>query len=762
MQITDVQKKIMAILGIVISILGILYLIDWLIIMQFGCLGHFIFFVGLYVFIKNTIRLFVFPGSYWLWRRNVENRYAKALAKRANKRMEGLQNLIRKLLMIPETKEVNAEDLLPFKKTLQSFLNIFSSLNYRKELNEQQKHLFGLFQLIEQNLKDIQIESNSLYGHLDNPQEIINNCKQNIKVDTEQCSNLLIILDNLIDQLQEIYMPKNIFLEAERWIFNRTLGTVDQMRVELENTFKTKRFKVQGYDGKLIDCFYIFANEDDPENNDRTVIFCQPNAGYYEYMYYESEWIDYYLKRGINMFLWNYRGYCESQGLPNTKDIMKDAEVICDYVTSQLKVNQLIFHGESLGGMVACHLGRVRQCNLLFADRTFSSISKIAQVGFSKYASFLFKLLTSWDYNSAKSYVECQSYKILAVDQKDEVIPFLSSLKVDVTKEIFIKEFGGSIQNDENFKQSDQKYTFCQRILKFIPWIPKSESTTFFDIWYSQLLNKQEMLTFFEANKRIQYIMKDLQTERNKKTLDDSYSTYINESQEIEKQFSQNQNSTLDIDEGMSQLKGPYTLSEKDKLNENLLKFVNKVYECFESFETASMTLNDVFSSFNESQQYEIFLDYLLSIFFWGSYLPLKNISKKKMNTVVCQKLAFARFTSNINKIETLIKNEKNNLDSPNGTRLIQDLEIIIQRLKLIRENFKKTMRNQHQHPSHQSIQIDVKESEERKPTSKINESLKIQLGSFIPLGCGHNGNLNQTEVEVLDFHMSQAGIVKY
>lgn len=40
------------------------------------------------------------------------------------------------------------------------------------------------------------------------------------------------------------------------------------------------------------------------------------------------------------------------------------------------------------------------------------------------------------------------------------------------------------------------------------------------------------------------------------------------------------------------------------------------------------------------------------------------------MSTQVCQKLAFARFTANINKIENIIKNEKNNLDSPNGTRV--------------------------------------------------------------------------------------------
>ena len=45
----------------------------------------------------------------------------------------------------------------------------------------------------------------------------------------------------------------------------------------------------------------------------------------------------------------------------------------------------------------------------------------------------------------------------------------------------------------------------------------------------------------------------------------------------------------------------PYTLSEKDKSNGNLIKFVNNVYELFESFETASMTLNDVFSIVSES-----------------------------------------------------------------------------------------------------------------------------------------------------------------
>lgn len=85
---------------------------------------------------------------------------------------------------------------------------------------------------------------------------------------------------------------------------------------------------------------------------------------------------------------------------------------------------------------------------MLFADRTFSSISNIATIGFSKYARFLFNFITSWNYDSAASYVDCTYYKVLAMDVKDELIPYLSSLKVEVCKKVFIREISNN--NDES------------------------------------------------------------------------------------------------------------------------------------------------------------------------------------------------------------------------------------------------------------------------------------------------------------------------
>lgn len=44
--------------------------------------------------LKNLTRLFVFPGSFWFWRRNVENHYGKALSKRALSRMRDAIEII--------------------------------------------------------------------------------------------------------------------------------------------------------------------------------------------------------------------------------------------------------------------------------------------------------------------------------------------------------------------------------------------------------------------------------------------------------------------------------------------------------------------------------------------------------------------------------------------------------------------------------------------------------------------------------------------
>ena len=52
------------------------------------------------------------------------------------------------------------------------------------------------------------------------------------------------------------------------------------------------------------------------------VVFCLPNAGYYEQMYYQSNWVEIYNRVGVSLFLWNYSGYGSSTGTPNPRRII--------------------------------------------------------------------------------------------------------------------------------------------------------------------------------------------------------------------------------------------------------------------------------------------------------------------------------------------------------------------------------------------------------------------------------------------------------
>jgi hypothetical protein len=89
------------------------------------------------------------------------------------------------------------------------------------------------------------------------------------------------------------------------------------MRVELENRFRTKRIAIATKNNKKLDCIFIYSaaeeirrklqsnnqsendssnlkvdislesDQYDHSNSGAVILFCNPNGGYYEYMYYE-------------------------------------------------------------------------------------------------------------------------------------------------------------------------------------------------------------------------------------------------------------------------------------------------------------------------------------------------------------------------------------------------------------------------------------------------------------------------------------------
>jgi pimeloyl-ACP methyl ester carboxylesterase len=92
-------------------------------------------------------------------------------------------------------------------------------------------------------------------------------------------------------------------------------------------------------------------------------------------------WLNFFLKREINVVIWNYRGYGESTlGLfdfYNPSKAKRDAERVLAHSISYFQLEgKMGLYGRSIGGIVATHLG-AKYCDLIevmMIDRSLSEM----------------------------------------------------------------------------------------------------------------------------------------------------------------------------------------------------------------------------------------------------------------------------------------------------------------------------------------------------------------------------------------------------
>lgn len=108
------------------------------------------------------------------------------------------------------------------------------------------------------------------------------------------------------------------------------------------------------------------------------VIFCHGNA----------ELIDHwplalrrYRELGMHVLLPEYRGYGRSGGRPSEREIVADLVRFHDWLAGHEAVDpaRIVFHGRSLGGGIACALGRQRRPSALVLQSTFVSVPAVAR-----------------------------------------------------------------------------------------------------------------------------------------------------------------------------------------------------------------------------------------------------------------------------------------------------------------------------------------------------------------------------------------------
>jgi len=262
-------------------------------------------------------------------------------------------------------------------------------------------------------------------------------------LDCGPCIERLELLMALLDELQH---SRDCCGTIRRFLRPPTVGSFHQLRAELQLRYAGRQYWVNGPCGRKIDAMFLSWHDREPSMSfdptnklseeqaflGPTIIWCNPNAGYYESLVVESHWLNFYLSCGCNVFVFNYSGFGRSTGNPSPSSLAADGDAIIHFLMER-GVTQIGVHGRSIGGIAGCHLAKKypELIKILIADRTFSTLARVANFMFGGWAVQGLSLSGTWAEN-IKNFTMAPCYKVMICDPKDMSIPDVASLRTAV------------------------------------------------------------------------------------------------------------------------------------------------------------------------------------------------------------------------------------------------------------------------------------------------------------------------------------------
>lgn len=245
-----------------------------------------------------------------------------------------------------------------------------------------------------------------------------------------------------------------MYLQQAAMIFfpDRLLGaTPASWGLEYEDVFLTAE------DGVHLHGWYV-----PQQGSDRVLLFMHGNAGNISH---RGESVAIFHRLGLNVLIFDYRGYGQSEGSPSEQGLYRDAAAAWHYLieTKGFNSEDIILFGRSLGGAVAAKLASQVQAGGVILESTFSSARDVAGSLFPILSRLL---VLRYDFDTA-GYLRGVVCPVLVLhSQEDDVIPFYLGEKVyqaAAVPKVFVK-----MQGDHNggFMQSQPRYE--QELARFI------------------------------------------------------------------------------------------------------------------------------------------------------------------------------------------------------------------------------------------------------------------------------------------------------
>lgn len=151
-----------------------------------------------------------------------------------------------------------------------------------------------------------------------------------------------------------------------------------------------------------------------------TVLFCHGNAGNIGHRF---EKLLILRDAGVNVFIFDYRGYGRSEGWPSEQGTYNDALAAYDWLRREKSVapERLVLQGESLGCAVAIELARQHPVGGLVLESGFASVPEMAR---AVYPWLPLHLICQIRYDSISKIGSVKAPLLSLHSREDEIVPF--------------------------------------------------------------------------------------------------------------------------------------------------------------------------------------------------------------------------------------------------------------------------------------------------------------------------------------------------
>jgi hypothetical protein len=153
---------------------------------------------------------------------------------------------------------------------------------------------------------------------------------------------------------------------------------------------------------------------------ERTVLFLHGNAGNISH---RGESIAIFRRLGLNVLIFDYRGYGRSQGTPTETGLYADAAAAWHYLveTRGVVAGNIVIFGRSLGGAVAAQLASQVQAGALILESTLSSARDFARVVLPLLSRLV---VVRYDFDSAVRLAQVHCPVLVLHSPADEIMPY--------------------------------------------------------------------------------------------------------------------------------------------------------------------------------------------------------------------------------------------------------------------------------------------------------------------------------------------------